>query len=252
MPFQSAEQQQLDTVEARLLAVEADLQAVEGAAPAAALRVHTGTPEDGDADLLARLPVLRAECASLYMARDAATQAEADRLELARLRALASSARAAQQHLSKWQSELENAALHGSNMQRAYERAAAAGRSALAAMPPKMRVQYMLTLAPKRAKRLLMIETHQVAKRAGQDPVIPEMLGWSEDVKGWASGQVPTLQTLLMRDVEPIRAQLRQFIPSSSAGSPFLADDTAAALEDLSPASGAVAPIPDASIDEAA
>jgi hypothetical protein len=244
VPFASAEQQAIDTVEARLAAAEADLQAAEASAPAAALRVHTGNPEDGDADLLARLPILRAECASLYMARDAATQAEADRKEQARLRELAATCRAATQHLARLERELGAAAVHLSNAQSAYARACEAGRSALASMPGRLRADHELQLTDKYLQRLLLVEGRQCGVRAGATAfMVPEFYGYAEHLKSWQSGKVPTIAVLLARILEPMRAKLRQFIPSPAADSQSTAADDAAASEIIAGSGAAATPL---------
>src|SRR5437868_12079498 len=71
---------ELDQIRERLLQAERDLLAAEQAAPAAALRKYTGTPQDGDDALLAGLPELRVTVDQLRLAVTGAEQAaEAER-----------------------------------------------------------------------------------------------------------------------------------------------------------------------------
>jgi hypothetical protein len=243
VPFTSQTAADLETVKARLAECEQSIADAELKLPNASLRLALGNAEPGDDAVGPRLKELHAERDLLRSALEAAEQQEADRREAAKQHELASTCRAATQHLSRLSKEMEAAAMHFANGQAAYARAVEASRSALASMPPKLRAAYWMAIAPKYLQRILLIETYQVAKRAGMTPVIPEMQGWAEDLKNWSTGNVAAFSTLLARAVEPIRAQLRQFIPSSSAGSPFLADDTAAAPENSSPVSGAAAPL---------
>jgi hypothetical protein len=191
------------------------------------------------------------------MAKEAAEQAEADRKEQARARELASQCRASQQHLARLEKEITAAAAAGAAMQRSFDRAADAARSALAAMTPQLRAAHWMQLAPKYLQRLLLIETHQAGKRSGSiTVVIPEMVGFAEDMKGWASGNVPNIQTLLGRDLGVIRAKLRSLMPpqgsSDAATSPGPASDDAAVSGEVPPIPEAAAISLDVSIEERA
>jgi hypothetical protein len=220
------------TITDKLAACEQSIADAEFRLPNASLRLALGNAEPGDELVGPRLRELHAERDLLRSALEAAEQQEADRLAAAKQHELASTCRAATQHLARLEKELGAAAVHAANAQRAYERAVEAGRSALASMPTQLRAQHWMQLSAKWLQKLLLVETRQVGVRAGATVfLIPEFTAYSEHLKGWASGKVPTISQLLARDLTPIREKLKSLIPSSSGGSPFLPGEDAGASD---------------------
>src|SRR5947209_5767418 len=91
--FAAPETADLETVRDKLRSAEAGLAQAEATAPQAALRVALGKPEEGDAEIVARLPLLRAGADTLRMAVAAAEQQEADRIAEKRYQADAAARR---------------------------------------------------------------------------------------------------------------------------------------------------------------
>jgi hypothetical protein len=243
VPFTSQTAQDLQAVREKLAECEQSIADAEFKIGPASLRIALGNADPGDDAVGPRLKELHAERDLLRSALEAAEQAEADRLAAAKQHELASTCRAATQHLSRLEKELGAAAVHAANAQRAYERAVEAGRSALASMPTQLRAQWMMQLTPKYLQRLLLIETREVGVRAGATAfLIPEYYGYAEHIKNWQSGKVPPISQLLARVLEPMRVKLKSLIPSSSdTGSQSPAPDDDAAAEGDPPALSAAA-----------
>jgi hypothetical protein len=234
VPFTSQTAADLETVKARLAECEQQIAEAEFKLPNASLRLALGNAEPGDDAVGPRLRELHAERDLLRSALSAAEQAEADRKEQARQRALASQCRAASQHQARAEKELLAAAAAGEQMQRAFDRFAEAMRSTAALLPGRMRDQFFMQLSPKYWQKLLLIETYAAAKRLGSAvPIVPEFSGYAEHIKGWRSGTVPTLSQLMARDLTPIKTKLRELMPpqGSSGGCPFLPDETAVEVD---------------------
>ena len=250
--FQAQTQADLDTVLARLAAVEEQLAELEAAAPAAALRSALGTGTDDDALMVARLPVLRAERDSLLMARDAAAQAEADRLAAAKNRELASQVRAAQQHLATCQKELTAACAAADQLTKCYTRAIAASRSTVALLPQSIRRQAYaeLMFSPKRLRRYLLIEMTRVGRQLGESVVADYASGsFVRDVED-RSGKIPPGGDLLARDLAMLKSDLRDILQKvlPAAGPPPAAGEAAS---DAQPSSEAAPLLPE-DVEEAA
>src|SRR5260221_1358941 len=133
--FKSQTQQDLGVIRAKLDMAEARLAQLERDAPAASLRLHLGTAQDGDADLVAQLPIARDERDQLVLALGAAEQLEADRKSAARHKALGSKVRAGQQHLSRIERSMHAVEAAAANMISALARAVDSTRGVYALFP---------------------------------------------------------------------------------------------------------------------
>lgn len=210
--FVAQTQADLATVEKRLAEIEAELQAVELAAPAAALKAALGTGTEEDVALIARLPVLRAEAASLQMAKEAAEQAEADRLAAAKNREIAASCRAATQHVARCEKEILAAMVAAENSAKAFARAVDAGRSALALLPRSLRAQAYpdMALSSKRLRRWILLQFARTGRETGQS-VVQDIAAFSRDVET-PDGKIPDVSGLLAKDLAVLRADLRKVL----------------------------------------
>jgi hypothetical protein len=243
--FQAQSQLDLATVEKRLAEVEAELQSVESGAPAAALRNALGTGTDEDTALVASLPVLRAELDSLRLAREAAQQAEADRVQAARHKETASACRAATQHLARCEKELLAAAAASEAATRSYNRACEAARSAMSLLPRPIRVQAYaeIVLSPKRLRRHLLIELTRHGHDIGESIIADFGRGsFVRDVE--VNGRIPPAANLIARDFAGLRDDLRKILHKVSPSDALSPSSVVEAASDSSPLSEA-APIHD-------
>ena len=241
MAFQAQQTADLATVRDKAVAASLRLAEAEAMAPAAALRVALGTAQDGDAEIVASIPVLRAELASLRMAHEAASQAEENRKQAAKHRELASRVRAAQQAIGRLDRDMHASALAAEAMVRKFAAAAEAARSLYALFPN------LDAPTPSRLARVIQTEIERAARATGVR--FFEHAPWTKNVENTATGQIVSLDQILSAGLGPIKHSLKGLMPQVSPAADPLpvveADEAAASDGVFHPPSLAAAPIPD-------
>ena len=235
--FATETQVDLAAVKSSLEAAEQDLARAEGAAPAAALRVHTGKAEPGDTDLLASLPDLRSKADALRLAFEGAQQAEANRLYAKKVEAANAQRRACAQHLARARKAGEKAASALSVVARCYSDMAEATRAAAAVAPPKVRSEFVIEqgLAPERVARLFVVELARCLRQLHVQPPRSWVM-WEQDVQ--RNGQTVPLTELLGLYI----ARIAPLLSVQKSAAPLPAAETAAPSE-ISCSDGAAEPI---------
>ena len=136
--FAAGTQVQLDAVRAKLAAVNADLEAISGKVPHAALRVTLSNPEPGDQEVLDRQADLERQLHLLRQAERAAEQAERMRQAGAAYQSDAARHRALQQHLGRMHKSAMKFSAAATNANSALVDMLDAARSAYATLPAPM------------------------------------------------------------------------------------------------------------------
>lgn len=211
MAFQAQTTADLATVTDRLAAVEQELQVAEATAPAAALRKALGSATDEDAALIARLPLLRQEADSLRMAKEAAEQADADRIATGRRKEMAAQIRACTQHVARTEKEVLACAAALDATTRCFNRALEAGRAATALLPSAIRAKHWPAeaMALKRVKQMLTAEMMRLGRANGEGLAAP-----NASAMNFADGRggITPLAVTLGRDMGAVRAELRTLL----------------------------------------
>jgi hypothetical protein len=226
MAFQAQSTADLQTIVAKLAECEEQLAIAEAAAPAASLRIHLGSAQAGDAELVAKLMPLREERDQLRMAREAAEIVERERKEAAKSRGLASRVRAAQQAVGRLDKEMHASAAAAEAMVRSFARAAENAR-AIYALWPNAKITDQIT--PSRLARLIQAEIERAGRASGVRVFDGHTIPWTKDFEKTATGVIVAFDDLL--GLAAIKASLKALMPQNLSAA------------DQSPAADAAAPI---------
>lgn len=199
--------EQLDQIKATLEAAEAELARVEAAAPAAALRIHTGGAQEGDQELLDRLPELRINVDNLRLAVTGAEQELHDRTAAERQAAADAQKRACRQHIGAIRRAAAEAEAALATAARAFADLQEARRKADATAPAQIRREYVLSMAfaEDRIGRLYVVELGRVLRGLHTQPP-RTWVEWQRDFE--VNGRVLPLTEIVERYIQRVAPML--------------------------------------------
>jgi hypothetical protein len=225
LTFIAQTQADLDTVKARIAAVETEIAAAEAALPGMALRDALGRPEAGDELIKPRVAALHEHRADLFLALGAADLAERERIAEAKVREDASRQRALAQHLARIDKEAATVAAAAEHLQKSFVRLAEAGRAAEALLPPRLRAAHWFSyfVAPKHLRTLLQAELFRVGQSNAPAYVQKAFI---ENVKAPGNrGQLKTLVQLVAEKTAAARNDMRGQAPAGPMAHPHRPHD---------------------------
>jgi hypothetical protein len=201
----------LEAVRAALAEAEAKLADVEAAAPAAALRVHTGRPQEGDADILAGLGSLRSEVDQLRLALVAAEAAEAERQAVARYREDQSRQRALAQKFGAMRRAAEKISRAVVDLHGAFQDLCENAQGASVLLPRQMGHQPWQTASELSAHYLGRLVRAEITRHdlAASARIFDQPV-WLEDLKR-GDGQVRTFLSIVTEKVDGLKGQAASY-----------------------------------------
>jgi hypothetical protein len=201
---------ELETVRAALIEAEAKLADVESAAPAAALRVHTGRPQEGDADILASLGSLRSEVDQLRLAVVAAEAAEAERLAQQRYKENLSRQRALAQKFGSMRRAAERIARNLAEMHSAYQDLVSSASAASVLLPKELGHQPWQTASELSAHYLGRLVRAEITRHdlAASARIFDQPV-WLEDLK--RGGEIRTFLSIVTDRIDGLKGQAASY-----------------------------------------